>query len=72
MLPWTRQAFSLSGPAPRSLAVKASRTAHREMLQALFVGIFGECRHVVTSRELRQAGFDDSHEPDITDYREYV
>ncbi len=49
-------------------AAKASRTAHREMLQALFVGIFGECRLVVTSEEMRQAGFDDSREPDITNY----
>jgi hypothetical protein len=55
-----------------SEAAKASRTAHREMLQALFVGIFGECRHVVTSEELRQAGFDDSCEPDITNYYDYV
>ena len=53
-------------------AAKASRTAHREMLQARFVGIFGECRHVVTSDELQQAGFDDSREPDITNYYDYV
>src|SRR5262249_61670081 len=53
-------------------AAKASRTAHREMLQALFVGIFGECRRVVNSEELRQAGFDDSREPDISDYWDYV
>jgi hypothetical protein len=27
---------------------------------------------VVTSEELRQAGFDDSREPDITNYYDYL
>ena len=52
-------------------AAKASEAAHREMLHALFVAIFGECGRVATSEELRQAGFDDSREPDIHDYYDY-
>lgn len=46
----------------------ASEAAHREMLYALFQAIFGECDRVVTSEELREAGFDDSREPKIDDY----
>jgi hypothetical protein len=49
-------------------ANKASESAHRELLDALFGAIFGECQRVVTSEELREAGFDDSKEPDIHDY----
>jgi hypothetical protein len=52
-------------------ANKASERAHREMLWALFVAIYGECPRVVTSEELLQAGFDDSKEPDITNYYDY-
>jgi hypothetical protein len=52
-------------------ATKASEVAHREILYALFVAIFGECRRVVTSEELREAGFDDSKEPDISNYNDY-
>jgi hypothetical protein len=52
-------------------AAKVSQAAHREMLQSLFVAIFGESQRVVTSEELRQSGFDDSREPDITKYWEY-
>ena len=47
----------------------ASEVAHREMLEALFLAVFPDCRgRVVTSDELRAAGFDDSREPDIADY----
>jgi hypothetical protein len=46
----------------------ASEGAHREILYALFVEIFGECDRVVTSEELLQSGFDDSKEPNISDY----
>jgi hypothetical protein len=52
-------------------AAKASQASHREILQAL-EAIFGECRRVITSEELRQAGFDDSREPDVTDYWEFL
>jgi hypothetical protein len=38
------------------------------MLDALFQAIFGECQRMVTSEELREAGFDDSKEPDIVNY----
>jgi len=46
-------------------ANQASEAAHREILYALFRAIFGECDRVVTSEELRKAGFDESREPDI-------
>jgi hypothetical protein len=48
-----------------------SRAAHREILYALFPIIFGACDRVVTSEELRRAGFDDTREPDITNYYDY-
>lgn len=50
----------------------ASAVAHRNMLSALFVAIFGECSRVVTSEELARAGFDDSREPNMIDYYEYI
>ena len=49
-------------------ACKTSAAAHRDMLYALFTAIFGECSRVVTSDELAVAGFDDSREPNISDY----
>jgi hypothetical protein len=52
-------------------ANKASEAAHREILYALFLAIFGECQKIVTSEELRQAGFDDSKEPEIENYYDY-
>lgn len=51
-----------------SEANQASEGAHREILYALFRAIFDECDRVVTSEELREAGFDDSREPDIANY----
>jgi hypothetical protein len=53
-------------------AGKASAAAHRRMLYALFVAIFGECSRVVTSEELARAGFDDSREPDMVNYYQYL
>jgi len=53
-------------------ANEASAAAHREILYALFRAIFGECRRVVTSEELRESGFDDSKEPDIASYYDYM
>ena len=49
-------------------ANKVSEAAHREMLDVLFRAIFGECQQVVTSEELLAIGFDDSKEPDMTNY----
>jgi hypothetical protein len=46
----------------------ASEAAHRQILETLFRAIFGDCSKIVTSEELRDAGFDDSQEPDISDY----
>jgi hypothetical protein len=53
-------------------AGKASAAAHRCILYALFVSIFGECSRVVTSEELASAGFDDSREPDMVNYYDYL
>lgn len=53
-------------------ANKMSEAAHRVMLEALFQAIFGECRRVVTSAELREAGFDDSKEPEIVNYYDHM
>jgi hypothetical protein len=51
-----------------SEANTASEIAHREILHALFSVIFGECKRIVTSEELLQAGFDDSKEPESSSY----
>jgi hypothetical protein len=40
--------------------------------RALFQVIFGESQRVVTSEELHEAGFDDSKEPDISNYYDYL
>jgi hypothetical protein len=53
-------------------ANKASDAAHREILDALFRAVFGECQRVVTSEELFVVGFDDSREPDIVNYYDYM
>jgi hypothetical protein len=42
------------------------------MLHALFVAIFGPVDRVVTSEDLRRDGFDDSKEPDLADYDDYM
>ena len=42
------------------------------MLGALFVLIFGEQSRVVTSEELLAMGFDDSKEPDSSNYYDYM
>jgi hypothetical protein len=50
----------------------ASAAAHREILYALFLVIFGECERIVTSEDLRASGFDDTKEPDIVNYYDYM
>jgi hypothetical protein len=46
-----------------------STAAHREMLDALFLAVFGATERVVTSEDLRAAGlFDDTWEPTIDEY----
>lgn len=49
-----------------------SSRAHRDMLHALFCAVFGELQQVVTSDDLRARGFDDSTEPDISNYYGYM
>jgi hypothetical protein len=51
---------------------KESEAAHRVILNALFEAIFGECQRVVTSADLLAAGFDDSKEPDISNYYDHM
>jgi len=49
-------------------ASSASKSAHYDMLHALFHAIFGVVDRVVTSEQLVEAGFDDSKEPDFSNY----
>jgi len=49
-----------------------SNAAHREILHSLFAEIFGKSALVVTSQELLDAGFDDSKEPNTSDYHDYM
>ncbi len=52
-------------------ANRASQAAHRDMLHALFQAVFGQSQRVITSQQLAEAGFDDSKEPNITDYYDW-
>jgi len=49
-----------------------SRTAHYTLLDTLFKMMYGDVERIVTSEELRLAGFDDAKEPKISDYWDYV
>lgn len=51
---------------------KASEVAHRDMLYALFTAMFGVQRRVVTSEDIARRGVDDSQEPNIWDYYDYL
>ena len=53
-------------------ANRTSEAAHHDILYALFQAIFGECQRIVTSEELRASGFDDSKEPNIGNYYDYM
>lgn len=41
---------------------------HREMLYQLFLCLYGDNKKVVTSTDLRNAGFDDTRKPDYSQY----
>lgn len=49
-----------------------SAAAHREMLYGLFRYLYGNVEIVFTSTDLRNAGFDDSREPVLSDYYDYL
>lgn len=49
-----------------------NRKAHLEMLDGLFRKIYGEVDKVFTSEDLMNMGFDDSKEPKIEDYFDYI
>jgi hypothetical protein len=49
-------------------ATETSREAHLHMLDELFTLLWGEIDTVVTSKQLRRRGFDDSQEPNWLDY----
>jgi hypothetical protein len=49
-------------------ATETSREAHLHMLDELFKVLWGEIDTVVTSKQLRKLGFDDSQEPNWLDY----
>jgi hypothetical protein len=51
---------------------KASEVAHRDMLYALFTAMFGAQTRVVTSEDIARRGVDDSQEPNIWDYYDYL
>jgi hypothetical protein len=52
--------------------MKANQAAHFEMLYALFEGIYGFVDRVVDSEQLQEMGFDDSKEPQMHDYYDYI
>ena len=49
-----------------------SEAAHRKILETLFVVFFGDCQQIITSEDLKRAGFDDSREPTLSDYYDYM
>ena len=50
----------------------ASREQHLALLYTLFECMFGRPAVVLTSNQLREYGFDDSKEPKIEDYYDYI
>jgi hypothetical protein len=58
------------GDEIESLSRQSSK-AHLEMLYNLFIVMFGERDKVVTSKDLMALGFDDSDEPNRSDYWQY-
>lgn len=48
--------------------LKACRQAHLELLDALFVVLWGPIEHPITSTDLAKLGFDDAAEPKIWNY----
>jgi hypothetical protein len=65
-----QRVFQIEGEIGR--ANVASAAAHREMLYTLFEAIFGTRDRLVTSEELAAAGFDDSREPNSSDYYDFM
>ncbi|HZS44367.1 MAG TPA: hypothetical protein VFC63_04650 [Blastocatellia bacterium] len=53
-------------------AIGQAEQGHKGMLYNLFILIFGEQTRVVTSADLLEDGFDDSREPDIMNYQQYI
>lgn len=51
---------------------QSSREAHLQLIYELFERIYGKRDLVVTSQDLKARGFDDSKEPQITDYWEDI
>lgn len=49
----------------------ANQKTHRELIDLLFEMLWGKLERVVTSEELLAFGFDDSAEPNISDYNDY-
>jgi hypothetical protein len=49
-----------------------SKTAHLQLLDALFSLLWGSTDTIVTSDDLRQLGFDDTKEPQFRDYIDYL
>lgn len=49
-----------------------NRQAHLELLDTLFIMLYGSIERIFTSADLREAGFDDSTEPNTADYWDYV
>lgn len=50
--------------------LEEARKAHLDLLEGLFVCIWGPLEHPLTSAELAARGFDDSTEPQICDYHD--
>ncbi len=49
-------------------ATRRSREAHLQLLDELFISIYGSRDLVVTSQDLKARGFDDTKKPQIEDY----
>jgi hypothetical protein len=53
-------------------AISTSATAHLDLLDELFVLLWGATDRLVTSDDLQQGGFDDTQEPKFSDYVDYL
>lgn len=50
------------------LHLQEARNAHLELLDGLFVALWGVIEHPVSSSDLARLGFDDAAEPKLSDY----
>jgi hypothetical protein len=62
----------LVGEVKAAKAIDEAMAVYKENLYILFTLMYGDHPEVITSEDLLQAGFDDTREPKIEDYHDYI